>query len=48
MPTYWKENNRFIIIDVIESLDLLLAFNTLTNVHYLYRINDVVFSEVFS
>ena len=32
--------HRLVIIDVIESLSLALVYNTLNNVHYIYRINE--------
>ena len=43
--TFLRENSKQIIIDVIESLNLILVFSLLNNVHYIYRISEYI-SEV--
>lgn len=45
--TYLRENSKQVIVDVIESLNLILVFSILNNVHYIYRISEYI-SEVFS
>ncbi len=42
---YLRENSKLVIVDVIESLNLVLVYSILNNVHYIYRINDYI-SEV--
>jgi hypothetical protein len=42
---YLRENSKQIIIGVIDSLNLVLVFSVLNNIHYIYRINEYV-SEV--
>ena len=42
---YLRENSKQVIVDVIENLNLVLVFNLLNNVHYIYRVNEYI-SEV--
>lgn len=39
---YLRENSKQIIVDVIESLNLVLVFSLLNNTHSLYRITDYI------